>query len=472
MAGAAAALAVAGASLALGLLALTLPARVRVFAGEAAALPLGPGLMPGAAPPQVQVFPSARGGWQVVVARPGAVRLPVRLWGRLPLGGLQVDAVPSLRLVPGGQAIGVLYARDGVVVEELAPVREPQGSWRWPGREAGLSPGDVVLAVDDRPARDPEGFQRALEQAAPSRRRVRLVVRRGESTFQTWLVPVRRCLGAGQQPAAATRHCPHSLTESGVRVREGTAGVGTLSFYDPASRLYGALGHMVTSRGRTVLPLDHGQIVWATITSVSRGSAGRPGEKVGAFARDQRPSGTIERNTPVGIFGRLLEPPPASGPFAAGLAVPVALSHQVHEGPVQLLTVLEGERVEAFQAEIVHIRPPGIPESQRLILRITDPQLLARTGGIVQGMSGSPLLQDGRLVGAVTHVSVQDPTRGFGVLIEPMLEQSGLWGLPGRAAGGSGRVSKFPPVQTTRHPQHATRVAFPSPYRSTGSRAA
>lgn len=126
----------------------------------------------------------------------------------------------------------------------------------------------------------------------------------------------------------------------------------------------------------------------------------------------------------MGIFGRLTgEVPP--GPVQDPL--PVALEGQVKEGPATALTVVAGERVEAFAIEVLRVRSLGVPESQRLVLRVTDPDLLARSGGIVQGMSGSPILQEGHLVGAITHVAVQDPTRGFGVLMEPMVESSGLW---------------------------------------------
>ena len=405
---------------------LSTPGRIRVFIGQPFKLPLAPGI---GVMPVGPDFPGqlSRSGpyFTVVMGRPGTGELDLRLWGRLPLRPLRVDAVPPLRLMPGGQAIGVLYARQGVVVEQLEPVRDGEGRWRWPGREAGLAPGDVVVAVDGRPAGDPFQLQRAVEQAGQAGRPLMLTVRRGGQLFRVWLRPVEQgCPLDGRAPAGV---CREPRFAAGLRLRDGAAGVGTLTFFDPATRIYGALGHLVVARGRHVLPLRDGHIVWATISSVSRGTGGRPGEKVGTFSREAPPSGTIERNTPVGIFGRLLEMPPPVDGFPDPL--PVALAQQVREGPVTVLTVLEGQRVEAFRAEIVHIRPPGAPESQRLILRVVDPRLLSRTAGIVQGMSGSPLIQDGRLVGAVTHVSVQDPSRGYGVLIEPMLERSGLWGV-------------------------------------------
>ena len=426
--------------------ALSTPGRIRVFIGQPLKLPLPPGVGVMPVGPDFPGQLSRSGSYlTVVMGRPGTLEVDLRLWGHLPLRPLRVDAVPPLRLVPGGQAIGVLYARQGVVVEQLEPVRDREGRWRWPGREANLAPGDVVVAVDERPAGDPVDLQRAVQQAGQSRRALMLTVRRGGRLLRVWLRPVDQgCFVEDGKPA---RVCRDPRFAAGLRLRDPAAGVGTLTFFDPATGIYGALGHMVVARGRHALPLRDGHIVWATISSVSRGTAGRPGEKVGTFSREAPPSGTIERNTAVGIFGRLLEMPPPEGGFGGPL--PVALAREVREGPVTMLTVLDGQRVEGFRAEIVHIRPPGVPESQRLLLRVIDPRLLARTAGIVQGMSGSPLIQDGRLVGAVTHVSVQDPSRVYGVLIEPMLERSGLWGDD---AGSQPATGNNPPLESFRLP--------------------
>jgi stage IV sporulation protein B len=170
------------------------------------------------------------------------------------------------------------------------------------------------------------------------------------------------------------------------------------------------------------VPLNEGRIVPAVIAGVQRGRRGQPGEKIGLFHQTQGILGTIERNTDCGIFGRMLRAP---GRMPAE-KIPVATQDEVRPGPAEMLTVVSQQEVERFDIEIIRIRRTERPTSKGLVLRVTDPELLAQTGGIIQGMSGSPIIQDGRLVGVVTHVFVNDPTRGYGVLAEWMVSEGGL----------------------------------------------
>ena len=396
------------------------PGRLRAFAGRVATLPALPMVrINGPQGAFSVVFRDSRGiGLQF--DRPGSVRLEVSLWGWLRVRPLVVEVVPPLRLVPGGQAIGVMLAPAGVLVEAVLPVQEPGGGLRYPAREAGLQAGDVILEVDGVRVGAPEQAARLVERAAREGRSVRIGYLRAGRHRQTRLTPVPGTVVRADGSVRADE--PGRAV--GLLLRDPAVGVGTLTFYDPRTRRFGALGHMVVEGGRRAVPMPDGRIVRASISGIAVAARGRPGEKIGIFRRELGDLGVVERNTPVGIFGRLTgEVPP--GPVQDPL--PVALEGQVKEGPATALTVVAGERVEAFAIEVLRVRSLGVPESQRLVLRVTDPDLLARSGGIVQGMSGSPILQEGHLVGAITHVAVQDPTRGFGVLMEPMVESSGLW---------------------------------------------
>ena len=403
--------------------AITAPGRLRAFPGRVALLPIMP--MVHVSGPQEQfsvVFRNGR-GVGVQFPRPGNVRLELSLWGWLHLRPLVVEVVPPLKLVPGGQAIGVMLAPEGLVVERTLPVRDAFGRVRYPAQEAGLKAGDVIVAVDGRPMATPEQLAWMVAEAARDQRSLQVSYLRDGRRRQTRLTPspVEPMRGDAVGPRGPDSRWSQG---AGLLVRDPAIGVGTLTFYDPHTRRFGALGHMVVEPSRRPVTMPDGRIVRAAISSITTGNRGRPGEKVGAFRQEEGALGVIERNTPVGIFGRLLRQPPP-GVYTEGL--PVALDGHVQEGPATALTVLSGERVESFAIEILRVRSLGVPESQRLVIRVTDPELLARAGGIVQGMSGSPIIQDGYLVGAITHVAVQDPTRGFGVLIEPMVEASGLW---------------------------------------------
>ena len=169
----------------------------------------------------------------------------------------------------------------------------------------------------------------------------------------------------------------------------------------------------------SVLTVSEGQVLRASIVAVQRGRSGAPGELKGSFLRERETLGDIRRNTILGVYGTLDEP--AANPlYPSGL--PIGLRDTVHTGPAAILSTVDGEGVKEYAVEIVRVNPQSAPAPKSMVIRVTDPRLLEKTGGIVQGMSGSPILQDGKLVGAVTHVLVNDPTRGYGIFIENMLD--------------------------------------------------
>ncbi|WP_324667692.1 SpoIVB peptidase [Geochorda subterranea] len=406
---------------ALLLVTTTFPERLRTFPGRVAWLPVLPMIRVSGPEDRFSVVFRDMRGVGLAFDRPGSVRLELSLWGWLRLRPLLVEVVPPLELMPGGQAIGVMLAPAGVLVEGLLPVQESTGRLSYPARDAGLQVGDVIVEVDGVPVGSPEEVARLLSRAVQEGRPARVAYVRGGRRRETRLMPAAGVVVRGET-AARTGGESYGV---GLLLRDPAIGVGTLTFYDPRTGRFAALGHMVAEGSRRPVTMPDGRIVRAAISGVAAAARGRPGEKIGMFHRESGQLGIVERNTPVGIFGRL------TGELPPGLVtepLPVALDGQVKEGPATALTVVEGERVEAFAIEVLRIRTLGVPESQRLVLRVTDPGLLARTGGIVQGMSGSPIIQEGHLVGAITHVAVQDPTRGFGVLMEPMVEASGLWG--------------------------------------------
>ncbi|MGE5592175.1 MAG: SpoIVB peptidase [Betaproteobacteria bacterium] len=398
--------------------------------------------------------PSGRGaGVRLVPIAQGETSLEVRLLDVIPVKRLLVSVVPEVRVMPGGHAIGVLLAARGVVVVGHYPVVGVDGRRRYPAREAGIEVGDVIVSINGRAVNDKSEVEQAIDLAGRSGKPVEISILRDSRALAVRVSPVEveaeDTTGLQRQGSLTTQY------KIGIWVRENAAGVGTLSFYDPESRVYCALGHVITDAATNKeVDVARGRIVQAQILGIHHGSRGQPGEKVGSFSGEEDVVGTIERNTKFGIFGTLTKVP--SNPYFKE-AIPIAMAEEVTPGYADLYTVVEDNRVERFRVEIQRVARQATPQTKGLVIKIVDPRLLALTGGIVQGMSGSPIVKDGKLVGVLTHVFVSDQTRGYGVLAEWLAREAGLFArksgaqaaraarsgplLPSRLVPGPGRVS-------------------------------
>ena len=224
--------------------------------------------------------------------------------------------------------------------------------------------------------------------------------------------------GADLQLSAQAARSQAGAYQLGVWLRDSMAGIGTMTFYDPQSGVFAALGHGINDVDTAkLMPLETGSIMEASVSDVKRGRAGEPGELHGEFNLTED-LGELYANTDRGIFGHL-----DGEQLTQGLEpVAVATREQVREGKAVIRSNISGDQVEEYAIEIIRLYPETEGETRNMMIRVTDQRLLDATGGIVQGMSGSPIIQDGRLVGAVTHVLVNDSTRGYGILAENMLQ--------------------------------------------------
>lgn len=339
----------------------------------------------------------------------GDFEVELSLLGAIPLRKVAVKIVPERMVVPGGHAIGVLLAAEGVVVVGHRALRGLDGRQRYPAKEAGIEVGDIILRVDGIAVRRAEDLASLVGAAYLERRPVRVMLRRSGHLIARQMEPVL-C------DTAPNREQPRAML--GLYVEDPAAGVGTLTFYDPRTGGFAALGHRISELGgQRRVWLEGGKIVAARISGIEQGQRGSPGEKIGTFSGPEDIIGNIDLNSRFGLFGKLACSLPGEN------AVPVALAHQVHIGPATIRTVIQGDDIQEFKVEIVRVYRQQQPHDKGLVIKVTDPDLLSLTGGIVQGMSGSPIIQDGRLVGAVTHVFVNDPTRGYGVIAEWMVHE-------------------------------------------------
>lgn len=315
------------------------------------------------------------------------------LW--TPAGAAQTQAV-----IPIGHTVGIRMSAEGVLVVRLTDVRTADGTVS-PARDAGVDEGDLIVAVNGEPVDSNDALQQQIAQSGGSA--VTLTVERENSQKTLSVTPCADETG---------------VYRIGVLARDSMAGIGTLTYVDPETGAYGSLGHGICeSETGVLLPLREGSLLNSVVSSVQRGAVGEPGALQGEFAAGQ--AGTVTENTASGIFGTLTD----SSLYREGQTVPVATADEIKIGPATILANVAGDQVNEYAVEVVKVYPADDEYGRGMMLRVTDPTLLEQTGGIVQGMSGSPVLQNGKIIGAVTHVLVSDPSCGYAIGIEAMLDE-------------------------------------------------
>ena len=308
-------------------------------------------------------------------------------------------------LIPIGHTVGIKLFSEGVLVVGLSELETNKGTAA-PAKDCGLKVGDFILEADGEEVESTEHFQSLM--AAAGGEETCLTVKRNGKTMELEVSGVQ---------------CSDGAWRLGAWVRDSLAGIGTMTFYDPESGVFATLGHGINDVDTgQLMTLDVGSIMGSTVKAVQKGVSGQPGELRGDFDVSGD-LGDLYANTACGVFGTMDSCPMAANSKAMEAARP----DQVRKGSAEILANISGDQVERYQVEITKICS-GSGDTQNFIIKVTDPKLLEATGGIVQGMSGSPVIQDGRLIGAVTHVMVDDPTSGYGIFIENMLNAAGLSG--------------------------------------------
>ena len=320
------------------------------------------------------------------------------LFDLIPLKHTMVNVVERVSLEPGGTPFGVKLFTEGVVVIGFGEVATAKGS-RCPAREAGIEEGDVVITVDGKRVTGNADLSAIVSSSEGGR--LEIVLTRNEERKTVYVSPANAKDGTG--------------FKIGMWVRDSSAGIGTLTYYNPETEIVAGLGHGVTDADtEIVLPVQRGELVAVSVTGVEKGQVGAPGELKGAF-HNESPFASLRYNCPAGVFGRVI------GERSAEALLPIALKQEVQRGEASILCTVEGDTPAYYSAEILSVNLSENAVTQNIIIKITDRALLDKTGGIVQGMSGSPIIQNGKIVGAVTHVFLNDPTKGYGIFIENML---------------------------------------------------
>lgn len=321
--------------------------------------------------------------------------LNCKLFGVIQLKKIQVKEYRDLALIPGGMNFGVRMLTDGVMVVGLSDITSGGKSCN-PAADAGIQAKDVITAVNGKKVGSVSQLTAALEGAAG--KSVTITCRRAEKTMEFQLTPV--------------------LTDddgryrTGLWVRDTASGIGTVTFILPETGAFGALGHGICDPDTGALtPLSRGTVTDVTVDQIIKGTAGTPGELRGFLKGEKK--GSVISNTVCGVYGvfnRVDE---------RAKTVPVANWEDVKPGKATIYCTLDGDKREEYEIEITGIDQKS--QTRSFTIKVTDARLLEKTGGIVQGMSGSPIMQNGKLIGAVTHVFINDPTGGYGIFIGNML---------------------------------------------------
>lgn len=332
----------------------------------------------------------------------GEYALDSKLFGIVPLQDVSVSVYDEKEVVPGGHSVGLIMKTRGVVVVGYSAVTDDRGKTVYPAKDCGVSLGDCVIKIEGNEVHSDDDVMELIDRCGEDGK-VELELSRGGET---------RLLTVDAYHCAET-----DRNRIGLYVRDNTGGVGTMTFYDPATGRYGALGHTVPEAEEDENGIS-GRILPSSISGINAAGEGKTGEKIGYFNPGEF-EGTIDHISMYGVFGSLEEPLRNEELPLVQTASP----DEITEGVAQIITVIDGDTLEWFDIEITDIDMKD-ETGKGLSITITDKELLQRTGGIIQGMSGSPIIQNGKLVGAVTYVLVNDPTRGYGIFIKNMLDEA------------------------------------------------
>ena len=314
-----------------------------------------------------------------------------------PLPVLSYEALEGLELYAGGMPFGVKFFTEGVTVVGFCDVETQNGKVN-PATEAGLRQKDVILSVGGESLMGAADLTQRIE--ASQGKPLKLLCRRAGREFEATLTPA---------------FCPaEARYKTGIWVRDSGAGIGTVTFILPDTGTFAGLGHGICDADTGALvPMRRGTVSDVTISSVVKGKAGEPGELKGYFQAGK--TGALLGNCACGVWGVLSE-----APENAGEPLPIGMRNDLCEGDAYILSTLDNNKIERYDVKISNINRDA-KGSKCFTVTVTDPDLISRSGGIVQGMSGSPIIQNGKLVGAVTHVLINDPTTGYGIFLENML---------------------------------------------------
>ncbi len=329
----------------------------------------------------------------------GKVKLGLNLFNLIPLKNINVNVIPKTTVVPMGNAIGMKLYTAGVLVVGMSEIEGKK-----PYENSGIKEGDRIIQINQNQIDNTDDLMKAVNKSDGNNISIKYV--RDEKTITTSIKPVKNS---------------SNEYKIGLWVRDAAAGVGTLTFYEPSSGMFATLGHGIMDIDTAeLIKIANGELVTTNILSITKGTKGNPGEIRGTIEAGHT-IGNISKNTKFGVFGTINKNPYLNTSNTNEMQV--ALREEIKIDKAQIICELENGKKEYYDIEIQKVFINNNKDNKSMLIKITDKKLLEKTGGIIQGMSGAPIIQNGKFVGAVTHVLVNDPTIGYGVFADIMLKQ-------------------------------------------------
>ena len=351
-----------------------------------------------AAVPCSGIYP---GGFSIPAGNSSVKRVELRLLGIIPIKTVNIQEIEEPVLIPCGTPFGIKLLTDGVIAVELSSFESDSGITA-PAMEAGIKTGDIIKTINGKKILSNEDIADIIEESGGEKLSVNLMREN-----------VNIVVNVTPELCKTDNHY-----RIGMWVRDSSAGIGTLTFYNPENSSFAGLGHPVCDVDTgCIMPLYKGEVAEVTVNGIKKGKSGIPGELIGSFSTGNA-IGTLDINCENGLYGTLNE---FSG-FTE--AVPLGLRQEIEPGEAYIYTTIDGKQPEKFKIIIEKIDLQDSQNSKNMIIKVTDKELLEKTGGIVQGMSGSPIIQNGKLIGAVTHVFVNNPTKGYAIFADTMYDCS------------------------------------------------
>lgn len=333
----------------------------------------------------------------------GSSSLNLNLFGTIPVKEVSVNVIPKTTVVPLGNAIGMKLYTKGVLVVGMSQIETDNNEKKKPYENSGIEQGDTILEVNNKAVENTEDLIKEVEKSEGNSINIKYL--RNEKTMQTDITPVKS----------------KNTYKIGLWVRDAAAGVGTLTFYEPNTNLFMALGHGISDIDtEEIVNIANGELVTANIVSITKGRKGYPGEIRGTIDQGKT-IGTIYKNTNFGVYGIVKNKNYLEADLTQEMEI--ATRSEIQEGKAQIICQLENTGKKKYDIEIEKIYENNNKDNKSMLIKITDNELLEKTGGIIQGMSGAPIIQKGKFIGAVTNVLVNDPTQGYGVFADIMIKE-------------------------------------------------